>query len=210
MFGNLFGKKMSDAEIEAAETAFSEAKRTALERTLGPMDDTVLHALIPFELGGTLDLYFFSTCIPGTVIVTQELIACDPKRRPKKGKFGHYELVACLPPGKARDDAKALDLINPLLNIVARYAFHAKLNPGETAEVPTSENGPMQPILFGAFEGNGTPFEVMRERFGLLLVMPLHPSELTFARSNGGAALTEKLKLAAAWPYADLSRPAVV
>ncbi len=210
MFKNLFGKKPSDAEIEAAETAFSEAKQAALERTLGPMDDTVLHALIPFELGGFLDLYTFSKCIPGTVIATQELIACDPKRRTKKGKFGHYELVACLPPGRSRDDAGSLDLINPLLNVVARYAFHAKLNAGETAEVPTSEDGPMQPIMFGAFEGNGTPFDVMGERFGLLLVMPLHASELAFARSTGTPALIEKLKDAAAWPYADLSRPAVV
>ena len=47
---------------------------TALERTLGPMDDTVLHALIPFELGGFLDLYTFSKCIPGTVIAIRRAL----------------------------------------------------------------------------------------------------------------------------------------
>ncbi|MBK7403880.1 MAG: hypothetical protein IPJ41_04400 [Phycisphaerales bacterium] len=49
----------------AADEAFADAKQAALERPLGPMDEMVVHSLIPFFLGGGLDLYTFSKCMPG-------------------------------------------------------------------------------------------------------------------------------------------------
>jgi hypothetical protein len=210
MLGRLFGKKR-DGEAEArAEEAFGEAKEQALVRVLGPMDDMVLHAIIPFAIGGGLDLYTFSQCIPGVVFATQELIGSDKKSRPKKNRLGAYELVACLPPGKARDDEEGVRLINRILNPIARYAFHASLNPGETAEIPGEEGGPNRGILFDDFNPRGVPFEVNGEGFGLLLVMPLHGSELAYARTEGSGKLLVKLKAAGAWPYADEGRGAVV
>jgi hypothetical protein len=175
------------------------------------MDDPVLHAIIGFEVGGALDMYLFSQCVPGaTVIATQELIGRDRKRRPKKNRQGYYELVICLPRGKSPEDESAMSLIRPLLNIIAMYSFEAALNPGETAEVPAGDNDELIPVIFDAFEPKGVPFEFEGERFGLLLVIPVHPSELAFARAESSETLIEKLKAADAYPYADFSRPAVV
>lgn len=210
MFERFFGKKKTK-EDEAAEDAdaFAQAKQDALDRTLGTMDDMVMHAIIPFAIGGGLDLYPFSKCIPGTVIATQELIGPGKKERPKKGKAGYFERVACLPPGKTMDDKPALQLINSMLNPIARYSFMASLNPGETAELPTEEDQPNLPVCFDAFKGKA-PFEVKGEKFHLLLCIALHQSELDYARENTTEDLLEKLKQAGVYPYSYLDRKPVV
>jgi len=236
MLGRLFGRKGGrggDADAEAAaDEAFAEAKQAALERALGPMDEMVLHSLVPFFMGGDLDLYMFSRCMPGTVVATQELIGRGKKERPRAGRIGAYELVACMKPGvvletEASEDGGAGDgvgfvtggerdgigLVRRMLNPLAQYAFMARLNPGETAEIPMGEGEPNLPVLFDEFrpEDRGlAPFEVGGERFGLLLCVPLHGSELAFARQEGTGKLKERLEAAGVWPYADLSRAAVV
>lgn len=219
MFGRLFGRKKNVNEAAAkaesdaaaaADEAFSTAKQASLERVLGAMDEMVFHALIPFFIGGGLDLYTFSACIPGTVFATQELIGREPENRPMKGRLGHFELVACLPPGLGRDDEAGVRLINQVLNPIAQYAFDAVLSPGETAELPVGEGDETMGLLFDEFNPKGVAFEVSGERFGLLLCMPIHKSGLVFARSSGAEVLIKKLRSAGAWPYADLTRAAVV
>jgi hypothetical protein len=175
------------------------------------MDDMVLHAIIPFFLGGGLDLYTFSKCIPGTVFATQELITRDKQSRPKKGKAGYFELVACLPPGsKQVEENDGIRLVNRILNPVAMYASMAALSPGETAELPGEDGEPSQPLLLDAFNPKSVPFEFNGEKFALLLCMPITHDELAFARSEGSAALLAKLQATGAYPYADIKRPSVV
>ncbi len=217
MFGKLFGRKKKKdegpdpAEI-AADEAFAEAKQAALERVLGPMDDMVLHAIIPFCMGGGLDLYTFSKCIPGTVVATQELITRDKKSRTKRGKAGHFELVACLPPSsKGQQDDEGISLVNRILNPVGMYASMAALSPGETAEIPGEDDGdPSQPLLLDAFNPKNVPFDFNGERFALLLCMPITQQELAFAREEGSEKLIVKLKAAGVYPYANVGRASVV
>lgn len=207
MFGKLFGGGKQDGS--AADEAFADAKQAGLERALGPMDEMVLHSIIPFFIGGGLDLYAFSGCIPGKVIATQELIGRRKKDRPKQGAFGAFELVACVRPGVGLDSEAEIGLVRTLLNPLAQYAFMAKLKPGDTAEIPMDDGEPSLGVLFGEFVGKG-PFEIEGERFGLLLCVPLVGGELAFARREGGAALRAKLEGAGVWPYAVAGRRGVV
>jgi hypothetical protein len=48
-------KNFSDVELRR----YSEAKEKALARVLGPMHNLVGHAIIPFELGAAVDMYYF-------------------------------------------------------------------------------------------------------------------------------------------------------
>jgi len=198
-----FGKKN-----EISDEAFAEQLQAALVTMLGPMDDMVLHALIPFHISdsGMLDQYTFSKCIPGTVVVTQELITPNRKNRPKKGRAGYFELAMCLPPGQDPLEKDAQSLLAPLLNSAARYSYHAAFGPGETAEIPWNEQGDTLAILFDNFNPKGAEFRVGAEIFHLLLIMVIHPTELAFARAEGTGELIERLKKAKAYPYSDLSR----
>jgi hypothetical protein len=215
VFKWLFGKKKEDAAhsegssaSDAAAEAFDKAKQEALERVLGPMDDTVYHSIIPFFLGGGLDLYPFSKCIPGVVLVTQELVTHEKSNRPKPGRDGYFELVACTPPHKRRDDSEVMKLVNSMLNPTARYASMASLNPNETAEIPQSK-GPNLPIVFDSFSPRSEKFVVGEERLHLLLCIAIQPSELAHARKHGTKDLLERLKKAKVHPYSYLDREPV-
>lgn len=209
-------KPKATKPMRLTEEQFYEAKQAALEHSLGKMHGTVMHAIIPFDMGGGLDLYRFDHALPGRVYATQELIGIARSERPKKSGIGYCELVACVPPAKgARKSTKKWDeseteLVNSLLNPIANYAFHAAVSPGETAEIPGDEGEENQCVVFDEFDTKGKPFEFAGERFGLLLCIRVLPSELAFARKKSGAALIEKLKAANVYPYSNLDRTPVV
>ena len=50
----------------------------------------------------------------------------------------------------------------------------------------------------------------LAKRFGLLLVMEIHCTEMAFARENGAAALFHRLEQAGHYPYSDIDRTPVV
>ena len=217
----LFGRKVESAsspEAEAAVYAFDEEKQKALDAALGKMEDTVIHAIIPYFLGGTLDLYPFRRHIPGTLYVTQELFAFDPRSRPKKSRDGWFELAVAFRDADgsvfknaSRDSdgemPASVSLASRLLNPLARYSEMASLSPGETAELPGDDGEPSTCIVFDRVEcspmsAGGTPFF-------LLLVIQVHPAELAMARSQGSEALFAALKQHGHYPYSDLDRPSV-
>ncbi len=62
-------REFSDAEFRR----YSEAKEKALQKVLGPMHNTVGHAIISFQVGGAVDMYYFPNGIAGTAFATMEL-----------------------------------------------------------------------------------------------------------------------------------------
>jgi hypothetical protein len=83
-----------------------------------------------------------------------------------------------------------------------RYELEATLNPGETCGDP-----PNPCLLFCDY---GLVKDQEAGRFGLLLLMEIHPTEMTFSMKHGSAKLLELLKARRIFPYSDLDRPSVV
>src|SRR5690349_23891432 len=70
-----------------------ELKQQGLQDILGPMYRMVGHAIIPFAVGGAVDMYYFPNHINGTGFATMELLDPDGNG-PLPNRLGTYELVA--------------------------------------------------------------------------------------------------------------------
>lgn len=205
---------------------FRRAKQAALEKFLGPMDDVIGHAIVPFDAGGSVDLFFFPACRRGTVVVTMDLI--DPNGNgPQSTQLGPYELVICT--RLRRASAYAIDpetgemspdvdderfaLITGwfcrLLTAIARDALKAEIQPGDAYEFPAEEGEPAHYVIFDRFDSGGQLFEVEGKKYGLLLCLEIFPSELEYAQTHGTEALIARLKEAGVYPYSDLDRQPV-
>jgi len=218
-----FGRKQEFSEERWNQ--YYEAKKNALEKILGPMDEVVGHAVIPFAVGGAVDMYYFSSHIAGTVFATMELINPDGKG-PKPNRMGTYELVACTrlkrpavesPRPMATNEESELPpfvkqerRICGILTSIGSYSFHAVLQSGETCEVPRDEEDERICMVFDEFDTKGIPFEIEGQEYGLLLCIEVHPSELNYARQLGSEAVIARLKEAGVYPYSDLDREPVV
>jgi Suppressor of fused protein (SUFU) len=206
-------KDFSDAEF----SRYSEAKQKALEKVLGPMHNMVGHAIIPFQVGGAVDMYYFPSRITGTGFATMELIDPDGTG-PKPNRIGTYELVAFtklkMPPQDTKRDGK--DPFNKIerrmcgiLTMVGRYSYDAVLNPGETCELPWKEGEPTNCLILDEYQGNGVSFVIDGKKHCLLLCMEVFRSEMEYAMKNGGAPVLRKLKEKGYYPYSDLEREPV-
>ncbi|MEX1230508.1 MAG: hypothetical protein WEB58_09720 [Planctomycetaceae bacterium] len=210
---------LSEEEQALAEEWY-ERKTTLMEQALGAEHDMVMHAIIPYELGGGLDLYYFPNGIPGTGVATKEL-SSFPDAGSNNAVYLAYELVMFTRHPLSLDDAndektpfgKAHDNINAILNLIAPYSEDAELNPRETCEFPDDmEDVGGKCLIFDgytSYSGEDDPQGEM-EDFGLLLLMEIFRSEMEYAREQGGAELIEKLKAAGHYPYSDMDRAPVV
>ncbi len=194
-----------------------QATRAALEKILGPMHDVVSHAVIPFQIGGAVDMYYFPNGLPGTGFATMELIAPDGSG-PKPNRIGTYELLAFTkqtmptPEDKSAKDhpfEKIERRMREILTTVGHYSYDAVLNPGETCEVPGQKEEPTKCLVFDEYDPDGVGFLVDGRRHCLLLCMEVFRSEMDDAMRNGSASLLEKLKSAGHYPYSDLDREPV-
>lgn len=202
-------KKFSDEEYER----HYEAKKEALEKILGEMHEMVGHALIPFQIGGAVDLYYFPRAIDGTALVTMELIEPDGTG-PKPNRNGTYELIAftrhkITGNDKSEEFKKIENRIWRVLTTVARYSFAAKLEPGETAEVPGDEDETGLCLVFDDYGKEGVDFAIDGRKHGLLLCIEVFKSEMEHAMQHGSRSLFEKLKERGHYPYSDLDREPV-
>lgn len=112
--GRMSAGPFPQAGNSRAEVVFSpeeyerhvEAGQAGLERVLRRMHNLVSHAIIPFEIGGPVDLYYFPGAIPATGLATMELVRPDGSG-PKPGRIGTYEPVAftrlLMPPPDCRE-----------------------------------------------------------------------------------------------------------
>jgi hypothetical protein len=203
-------------EDEGEELAqrWYDHKSALMEESLGKEHDMVMHAMIPYALGGGLDLYYYPKGIPGTAIATKELSEL-PDEGSKNDVFGTYELVMFTRHRIDLDAAKnertpfgrAHAAINAILNCVAPYSAQATLNPNEPCEFPADmEHVGGRCLIFDAYACHA---DDLAEDFGLLALIEVFRSEMEFARKHGGAQLLQRLKDKGHYPYSDLDRKPV-
>ena len=197
---------------------WDEMKSGGLEQLLGKEHDMVMHALIPFAIGGGLDVYYYPQQ-RGFAIATKELID-EFGDGPRNAAFRAYEFTMFSPVQfdleQAKDEGSAMgrahDRLNRVLNALARYAGQATLNPNETMEFPADFGGGLggQCLILDAFNRGGKSLTIGGKAFGLMLAINIHRDEMDFARAKGGAQLLAKLRAKGVYPYSDLERPSVV
>lgn len=205
---------MSEDNEEEVAQEWYDRKSALMESVLGAEHDMVMHAIIPYAIGGGLDLYYYPNGIPGTAVATKECSEL-PDEGSTNDVFDVYELVMITRHQLSLDDSrdestsfgKAHANINAILNCIAPYSAEATLNPNETCEFPEDmETLGGKCLIFDAYG------EQSKEKspFGLLVVIEVFRSEMNFARKKGGAKLLAKLKQAGHYPYSDLDREPVV
>jgi len=216
--GKKYKRKFSDEEYERDY----EAKKAVLERILGPMHELVGHALIPFEIGGSVDMYYFPNAIAGTAFVTMELIEPDGSG-PKPNRIGTYELIAFTKHDMAKmaktrissneAEQSPFDKIElrfcGILTIVGRYSHEAVLNPGDTCEVPWGKGESNVCLIFDEYKKEGVDFEMDGRKHCLLLCIEVFRSEMEYAMKNSSNDVLKKLKEKGYYPYSDLDREPV-
>ncbi len=213
LFGPRKPKPPTPEQIAAAEKWYDEKSRQ-MEDWLGPEHDHVMHAIIPYAVGGGLDLYYYPRGVNGTAIATKELSEW-PGHGSKNRAFACYELVMftrhALNLDLAQDETtpfgKAHRTINGILNCLAPYSAQAELNAHETCEFPEGMAGVGGKCLI--FDAYPELPSSRRTPFGLLAAIEIHRSEMTFAREHGGQTLLERLRAAGHYPYSDLDREPV-
>jgi hypothetical protein len=190
-----------------------ELKEKGLENVLGKMHEMVGHAIIPFNVGGAVDMYYFPNHIPGTGFATMELL--DPEGEgPVPNKLGTYELVAFTkePYNGSDENPTAFNRIERrfcgIFTTIANYSFQAKLNPNETCEAPAKDDE-NRCLVFDLYQPGGKEFTVGARKHHLLLCLEVFRSEMEFARKNGTNELFRLLKEKGYYPYSDLDREPV-
>jgi hypothetical protein len=203
-----------EGHSEDAAKRWYARKAELMERSLGTQHDVVMRAIIPYAVGGPLDLYYYPSCIDGTAIATGEL-SDSLDDCSSNDHYDCYELVMFTRHGLDLDAAndsstefgRAHTNINAILNPVARYSAQASLNPSETSEFPAD-----MPQVGGKcfiFDGYACHDDDLLGRFGLLVVIEIFRSELAYARSEGGDKLIALLKAKGHHPCSDLDREPV-
>lgn len=196
---------------------WDEMKSEGLVAILGVEHDVVMHAIIPFCVGGALDLYYYPQKI-GYAIATKELID-EFGEGPYNDVHRSYEFCMFAKPkfdlGSAKDKnsemGKSHDELNRVLNALAKYSFQASLNPNETMEFPNDFDDVIGGycLILDSYTNNGGGLFIGGKQFGLMCAIIIHRSEMDFAIKNGGDKLISLLKKAGVYPYSDLNRDPV-
>lgn len=216
----LFGGEKKQIELPKKEFTEEESnkdyelKEQGLENVLGKMYGMVGHAIIPFAVGGAVDMYYFPNHIKGTGFATMELLEPDGTG-PKPNRIGTYELVAFtkLTYNENEENPNDFNLIERrfcgIFTTIGNYSFQAVLNPYETIEVP-NENSENRCLIFDNYTPENKEFKIGEKNHHLLLCLEVFRSEMEFARKNGSEKLINLLKEKGIYPYSDLDRNPVV
>jgi hypothetical protein len=195
--------------------AWDRHKAKLMEESLGKEFHLVMHAMIPFAVGGALDLYYYPNRPKGTGIATRELSEL-PGQGSSNDVFSNYELVMFtrhpIDLDAAKDEktpfGRAHRNISAILNSIARYSSEAKLNPRETCEFPEDmARVGGKCLIFDAYSQHE---DDQYGTFGLLAIIEIFRSEMDFSRNHGGMALLSRLKNKGFYPFSDLDRLPVV
>lgn len=187
-------------------------KEAILQRHLGPMHDIVGHAIIPYCIGGAVDMYYFKPAIGGTAFATMELIDGNG---PAAGNIGPYELVAFTKHTFESIEDQPFSAIERrmcgIFTTLGSYGTEAILDPMQTCEsyIDEDTSDEMACVFFDSWKAEGQPLSEGEFEMGLLLIVEVHRDEMEYARENGTAQLVDKLKQAGYYPFSDLDRPSV-
>jgi hypothetical protein len=207
----LFGKPAQKKQFSDEDYQRDyERKNRWLEQLLGSAHSSVLHSIIPFVVGGNVDLYPFEHVVDGTAYGTMEVVEPDGTG-PKPSRIGVYELVMCTRE-KIVDGAPTTTMegrVSGILSMVALYSREAVLNPGDTLETPGENDKPGHCLVLDEWKKPGVEFSINRRECGLILVIEIHRSEMEYAMKNGSQSLFALLKDKGYYPYSDLDRDPV-
>ncbi len=173
------------------------------------------HAIIPFDVGGAVDMYYFPNSQHGMCFATMELIDPDGSG-PKPNRQGlTYELIAFtkLKFNEKKDTAfsKIERRICGIFTAIGNYSYQVVLNPKDTCEIPGSGNGESNKcLIFDELSIKGKPFVIGKKPHTLLILIEVFRSEMEFARRNGTDELIKQLKVKGYYPYSDLDREPVI
>ncbi|WP_005031137.1 hypothetical protein [Holophaga foetida] len=204
--------------LQPSPEKWDKLKSDALEAILGPEHNMVMHAIIPFSVGGGLDLYYYPQKT-GFAVATKELID-EFGNGPKNRDFPAFELCMFSPITFNLDLANdfqspmgtAHRRINATLNALALYASQKTLNINDTIEFPMDFDEELggQCFIVTAITKHDRPLVINNKNFGLMVAINIHRAEMNYAREFGGADLISKLTAAGIFPNSTLEREPVV
>jgi len=183
-------------------------------KKFGEMHNFVGHAIIPFSVGGAVDMYYFPNHIKGTGFATMELLEPDGTG-PLPNRLGTYELVAFTKYDydNSENEMTPFSLIERkvcgFFTKIGFFSREAVLNPNETCELPNGEDEENSCLVFDLYEPDNKKFKIGDRQHHLLLCIQVFRSEMEFSRANGSVELFKKLKEAGHYPYSDLEREPV-
>lgn len=209
----LFKKAISEEKLNE----FFQKKEKVMDSILGEQYHLVSHAIIPFDVGGAVDMYIYPHTIEGTAFATMELIEYINKG-PIPNRIGMYELLAFT---KLKVDDQVINdektsfykierRLCSIFTSIGNYSFQAKLEPGETCEIPGKEGEENICLIFDEYKKDNIDFIIDGKRYGFLVCIEVFRSEMEYAMNNGSTELFKLLKEKGNYPYSDLDREPVV
>jgi len=191
-----------------------ELKQQGLEKILGKMHDMVGHSVVPFYMGGSVDLYYFLHHIKGTGFATMELLDIEGNG-PLPNELGTYELLA-FTKNVYKEGAHNSSPFNSIqsricenLTAIAHYSYETVFDPGDTYESIFGEDDEERYFIFDNYVPGNDEFKIGKRGHHLLLCMEIFESEMEFSWDNGSDKLFDLLKKKGYYPYSDLDREAV-
>jgi hypothetical protein len=174
-----------------------DARTAALESVLGPAEDMVLHALVPFQIGGQADVLSFRKLMAGQVAATCELLGEPSQKRNLQGTF---ELAIA-----QRDGS---DWGPNIISKLARYTCDAVLQPGQTMDLGSAV--PPKSTIAGFFFDDFKRMKFEGTDAGVLLCIGLTADEVMACRKGKRQMVYDALIAEKVFPYTDLFRPSVL
>ena len=172
------------------------ARQTALEKLFGPSADSVLHAVVPFHLGGQADVLVFKEHIVGAALYVTADLTGDDSGQVSNDVWEQYELAICV---RAEDSGPA-----STISRLATYCLNTPVQPGETMDI---EPAVPQPSVIKAFLfADYGHFRLSGRRCGVLLCLGITGEELQRCFDLGSTVVLEELRSDVVYPFTDLRR----
>jgi Suppressor of fused protein (SUFU) len=173
-------------------------RQTALEALFGPTSDHVLHAVVPFYLGGQADVLIFPGHQGGVLYVTADLTG-EESEQPANEAWPQYELAIAHPV----EQGWGPNVISRL----ARYTLGKPIHPGETMDIGSAVPPPSEISAF-LFADYGR-FTLRGRTCGVLLCVGITAGELAACFKVGSSLVLGRLREAGVFPFTNLQRRSV-